>query len=111
MGTAVNLSGNTIQDSPYSAYMFLGPNSTTGVTVNGDTLTNVGTFVVHTQRNGAATLSNTPATGAADGRFLNLDCPSSFTLTATGYTVATSHPTCTFRLPHPLPVDPHLTPF
>src|SRR5713101_3786568 len=111
MGTAVNLSGNTIQDSPYSAYMFLGPNSTTGVTVNGDTLTNVGTFVVHTQGNGAATVSNTPATGVADGGFLNLNCASSFTLTATGDTGWTSTPICAFPAPNPLWVYPDIVTF
>jgi len=111
MGTAVNLSGNTIQDSPYSGYMFLGPNSTSGVTVSGDTLTNVGTFVAHTQGNGAATISNTAATGVADGGFLNLGCTWNFTLTATGDTGWTSTPICAIPPANPLWVYPDIVTF
>jgi hypothetical protein len=106
-----NLSGNSIQDSLYAAYQFLGPSSTNGVTVNGDTVTNVGTFVVHTQGNGAATVENTPATGVADGGFLNLNCASSFTLTATGDTGWSSTPICAFPAPNPLWVYPDIVTF
>ncbi len=48
----VTISGNTIIDSPYSAYMFLNQNQSydvTGVSVDGDTVTNVGTYVVDTE--------------------------------------------------------------
>src|SRR5579875_473528 len=111
METAVNLSGNTILNSPYSAYMFLGSNSTTDVTVNGDKLTNVGTFVVHAQGPGSATVSNTSATGVGAGGFFNQGCDSGFTLDATGDTGWSATPICNYPAAAPLWVYPDIVTF
>jgi len=113
MESAVNLSGNTIQNSPYSAYMFLGPNNTTDVTINDDTVTNVGTFVVHAQGPGSATVTNTTATGvpATGGGFLNLGCDSGFTLDATGDTGWSATQVCNVPAAAPLWVYPDIVTF
>jgi Malectin domain/Pectate lyase superfamily protein/F5/8 type C domain/Abnormal spindle-like microcephaly-assoc'd, ASPM-SPD-2-Hydin/Fibronectin type III domain len=113
MESAVNLSGNVIQNSPYSAYMFLGPSDTTDVSVNDDTVTGVGTFVVHAQGPGAATVNNTPATGvpASGGGFLNLGCDSGFTLTASGDSGWSSTPICNVPAANPLWVYPDVVTF
>ena len=113
MGTAVNLSGNTILNSPYSAYMFLGPNSTTDVTVNDDTVNGVGTYVVHTQGNGSATVTNTSATGIAStgGGYFNQGCTWDFTLSASGDSGWSSTPICNFPAAAPLWVYPDIVTF
>jgi hypothetical protein len=113
MEAAVNLSGNTILNSPYSAYMFLGPNNTTDVTVNDDKVTSVGTFVVHAQGPGTATISNTPATGvpATGGGFFNQGCDSGFTLDASGDTGWSATSICNFSVAAPLWVYPDIVTF
>ena len=112
MEAAVNLSGNTIQNSPYSAYMFLGPNSTGDVTVNGDTVSGVGSFVVHAQGPGSASVSNTPATGVpTNGGFFNQGCNSGFTLNASGDTGWSATPVCNYPAAAPLWVYPDIVTF
>jgi fibronectin type 3 domain-containing protein len=107
-----NLSSNVIQNSPYSAYMFLGPNSTTGVSVSNDTLTNIGTFVVHTQGGGSASIANTSATGVGAGGFLNLGCSNAFALTATADTGWSAMPaSCNQPATNPLWVYPDVQTF
>jgi hypothetical protein len=86
MSSAVNLSGNTIQNSPYSAYMFLGPSDTTDVSIDGDTVTNVGTYVVHAQGPGSASFTDVTASGVTDGGYLNLGGDSGFTVSTSGDT-------------------------
>jgi hypothetical protein len=107
-----NISNNTIEDSPYSAYMFLGPNSTTGVNISNDTITNVGTYVVHTQGDGAASISSTSASGVTDGGYLNLGCSWSFNLTTesdTGW--SSSSENCNIPAANPLWVYPDVATF
>ncbi len=111
METAVNLSGNTIQNSPYSAYMFLGADDVTDVTVDNDTVSNVGTFVVHAQGPGAATVENTTATGVGAGGYFNQGCNSGFTLTATGDTGWSANPVCNFPTASKLWVYPDIVTF
>ncbi len=86
MSSAVNLSGNTIQNSPYSAYMFLSPYDTTNVSVDGDTVTNVGTYVVHAQGPGSATFADVTASGVTDGGYLNLGGDTGFIVSTSGDT-------------------------
>ena len=107
-----NLSKNIIQNSPYSAYMFLGPNSTTGVSVSNDTLSNIGTFVAHTQGGGSASIDDTAATGVGVVGFLNLGCSNSFALTTTGDTGWSATPeVCNQPVTNPLWVYPDVQTF
>ena len=72
MTGTVNVDNNTILDSPYDAFGFVGdyiPNSNppakaiTNVVINGAVVRNVGTFVAQLQSAGSATMSNVTATG------------------------------------------------
>jgi hypothetical protein len=94
MSSTVDITGNTILDSPYEAFQFensakgTGPaaldqpdtgNTVTGVSITNNTVTNVGTFVFQDQAPGSATVSGTTATGVGDAGILS--CGSGFTLT------------------------------
>ncbi|MDE3132460.1 MAG: discoidin domain-containing protein [Acidobacteriota bacterium] len=72
MTGTINVDDNTILDSPYDAFGFVGdyiPNATppaeaiTNVNINGATVKNVGTFVVQLQSAGSAYMANVKATG------------------------------------------------
>ena len=107
-----NVSNNTITDSPYSAYMFLGPNSTTGVNISGDTVSNVGTYLLHTQGNGSAAISNDTVSGLANNGYVNVGCSSSFGLTASGDTGWSASPeSCSIPVANPLWVYPDVVTF
>ncbi len=78
MTGTINVDHNTILDSPYDAFGFVGdyiPNATppayaiTNVHINDATVRNVGTFVFQLQSAGSATVSNVVATGVGlDGQ-------------------------------------------
>jgi hypothetical protein len=78
MTGTINVDGNTILDSPYDAFGFVGdyiPGGTppakaiSNVFINDATVRNVGTFVVQLQSAGSATMSNVEATGVGlDGQ-------------------------------------------
>jgi hypothetical protein len=107
-----NLSGNTIENSAYAAYQFLGPSENPTVTVDGDTVTNVGTFVVHAQGPGTATFTDVTASGVTDGGFLNLGGDSGFTVTTSGDTGWSASPAATAIPPgNPLWVYPDIVTF
>jgi hypothetical protein len=107
-----NVSNNTITDSPYSAYMFLGPNSTTGVNISNDTVTNVGTYLLHTQGNGAAAVSDVSASGLANPGYVNVGCSSTFNLTATANTGWSASPeSCNISVANPLWAYPDVVTF
>jgi hypothetical protein len=88
MTGTINVDNNTILDSPYDAFGFVGdyiPNSTppakaiTNVFINGATVRNVGTFVAQLQSAGSATMSNVTASGVGmDGM---MACAYGITLT------------------------------
>ncbi|HYZ55109.1 MAG TPA: choice-of-anchor D domain-containing protein, partial [Streptosporangiaceae bacterium] len=72
MTGTINVDNNTILDSPYDAFGFVGDyipggnppaKAITNVFINGATVRNVGTFVVQLQSAGSATMSNVTATG------------------------------------------------
>jgi hypothetical protein len=106
-----NLSGNTIENSAFAAYQFLGPSENPTVTVDGDTVTNVGTFVVHAQGPGSATFTDVTASGVTDGGFLNLGT-STFTVDTSGDTGWSASPAAT-AIPNgnPLWVYPDIVTF
>jgi len=88
MTGTINVDHNTILDSPYDAFGFVGdyiPNATppayaiTNVHINGAVVRNVGTFVVQLQSAGSATMSNVVASGVGlDGQ---MACAYGITLT------------------------------
>jgi Pectate lyase superfamily protein/F5/8 type C domain len=88
MTGTINVVHNTIIDSPYDAFGFVGdyiPNATppakaiTNVFINGAIVRNVGTFVAQLQSAGSATMSNVTATGVGlDGM---MACAYGITLT------------------------------
>ncbi|MHA6759464.1 discoidin domain-containing protein [Streptacidiphilus sp. PAMC 29251] len=78
MAAPVNITGNTILDSPYSAFMFQNSNAYVGaavttppsagfavtqVRINDNTVRNVGTYVFQDQAPGAISVSRTTASG------------------------------------------------
>ena len=107
-----NISNNTILDSPYSAYMFLGPNTTSGVNISNDTITNVGTYLLHTQGNGTASVSDITASGLANAGYVNVGCASTFNLNATANTGWSASPeSCNLPAANPLWVYPDVATF
>jgi hypothetical protein len=88
MTGTINVDDNTILDSPYDAFGFVGdyiPNATppakaiTNVFINSAIVRNVGTFVAQLQSAGSATMSNVTATGVGlDGM---MACAYGITLT------------------------------
>ena len=93
MSSTINITGNTILNSPYEAFMFQNSNaysgsattnppnsgnSVTGVSITDNTITNVGTYVFQDQAPGSATVSGTTATGVGVAGIFS--CGSGFTL-------------------------------
>jgi len=63
MSGLTNVDNILIQQSPYEAVQFVSGSSITNVTINNATIQNTGTFVVQEQVGGAATITNSTATG------------------------------------------------
>ncbi|HWC82188.1 MAG TPA: discoidin domain-containing protein [Pseudonocardiaceae bacterium] len=76
---AINLTGNTVDDSPYSVLEVVsgaGNNlPVTGVTMNGATIDNVGTVVLQAEAQGSGTFSNVVATNVGVGGIYNCAYP------------------------------------
>ena len=94
INSTIDITGNSIINSPYEAFMFQNSNaysgsatltapssgnSVNGVSITNNTVTNVGTFVFQDQAPGSATVSGTTATGVGDAGIFS--CGSGFTLT------------------------------
>jgi hypothetical protein len=80
MNGLTNVDNILIQQSPYEAIHFVSGSSITNVHINNATIQNTGTWVVQEQVGGAATISNSTATGTqAPGPIYN--CGVGFTLT------------------------------
>jgi hypothetical protein len=124
MSSTINITGNTILDSPYEAFQFensakgTGPaaldqpdtgNTVTGVTFTNNTVTNVGTFVFQDQAPGSATVSGTTATGVGDAGILT--CGSGFTLTQGSGNSGFTSTTCSMPSSIPLWLYPGITTF
>jgi F5/8 type C domain len=103
MTGTINVDGNTILDSPYDAFGFVGdyiPNATppakaiSNVTIDGAVVRNVGTFVVQLQSAGSATMSHVTASGVGlDGQ---MACAYGITLTQGTGNSGWSGSECTF---------------
>jgi hypothetical protein len=72
-----------IQQSPYEAIQFVSGSNISGVTINNATIQNTGTFVVQEQVGGAATITNSTATGTQAPQPI-YNCGVGFTLTDGG---------------------------
>jgi hypothetical protein len=72
-----------IQQSPYEAIQFVSGSAISGVTINNATIQNTGTFVVQEQVGGAATITNSTATGTQAPQPI-YNCGVGFTLTDGG---------------------------
>ena len=103
MTGTINVDHNTILDSPYDAFGFVGdyiPNATppayaiTNVNINDDVVRNVGSFVFQLQSAGSATVSNVVATGVGlDGQ---MACAYGITVTQGPGNSGWSGSECTF---------------
>ncbi|MGW7263938.1 discoidin domain-containing protein [Streptomyces sp. NPDC054842] len=87
----VDITGTTITDSPYSAFEFVSGGgrglATRNITVDGATVSKVGTVVVQAETPGAARFSNVRASGVGAAGIYNCPYPSgsgTFTLTDGG---------------------------
>jgi hypothetical protein len=124
MTSTIDITGNTILNSPYEAIMFQNSggysgsaalnapdtgNSVTGVNITNDTVTNVGTFVFQDQAPGSATVSGTTATGVGDAGVFT--CGSGFTLNEGSGDSGFSSTACGMPTSSPLWVYPGVTTF
>ncbi|HWG26640.1 discoidin domain-containing protein [Actinospica sp.] len=124
MSSTINITGNTILDSPYEAFMFQNSNhysgsatltapntgySVTGVSIQNNTVTNVGTFVFQDQAPGSATVSGTTATGVGDAGIFT--CGSGFTLNQGSGDSGFTSTACAMPTASPLWVYPGPTTF
>jgi F5/8 type C domain/Pectate lyase superfamily protein len=122
--STIDITGNTILDSPYEAFMFQNSNaysgsatttapdtgnSVSGVDISDDTVTNVGTFVFQDQAPGSATVSGTTATGVGDAGIFS--CGSGFTLNEGSGDSGFSTTTCGMPTSSPLWAYPGTTTF
>jgi hypothetical protein len=78
-----NVDNILIQQSPYEAIQFVSGSNISNVKINNATIQNTGTFVVQEQVGGAATISNSTATGT-QGPAPIYNCGVGFTLTDGG---------------------------
>jgi len=124
MNATYNITGNTILDSPYEAFQFQNENmydgsatdtaptagyTVTGVTISGNTVTNVGTFVFQDQAPGSIEVDNTTATGVGvAGQFV---CGSGFTITQGSGNSGWSGTTCGMPSTWPIWAYPGVTTF
>jgi hypothetical protein len=124
MNSTVNITDNTITDSPYEAFQFQNENGYVGsqtttpptsgytvsnVNITGNTVNGVGTFVFQDQAPGSVTVSNTTATGVGDAGVFT--CGSGFTLNNGGGNSGFTTTTCGMPASSPLWVYPTTTTF
>src|SRR3954451_509113 len=101
MAGLTNVDNILIQQSPFEAIQFVSGSNISNVKINNATIQNTGTFVVQEQVGGAATISNSTATGT-QGPAPIYSCGVGFTLTDGGGnsgifgTTACTMPTPTF---------------
>jgi hypothetical protein len=108
MSGTVNITNNTIENSPYEAFQFIG-SSITNVTISDNTVTNVGTFVFQDQAPGAVSVSGLTATGVGDAG--TYDCGSGMTYTDGSGNSGWSSTVCGFPATQTLAVQPSILTF
>jgi len=75
----INITNNEVDDSTDEAVQFIGPDTITGVTINGLTINTAYTYAFQEQTGGSATVSNTVASNLGLGGVYN--CGAAFTIT------------------------------
>jgi len=83
MAGLTNVDNILIQQSPWEAIQFVSGSNISNVKINNATIQNTGSFVVQEQVGGAATITNSTATGTG-GPFSVYNCGVAFTLTDGG---------------------------
>jgi hypothetical protein len=124
MGSTINITHNIIKDSPYEAFQFQNSNgyvgsqvtsppdtgySVSGVTISGNTVKGVGTFVFQDQAPGSVAVSGTTATRVGDAGVFT--CGAGFTLNDGGGNSGFSTTTCGMPTASPLWLYPTVTTF
>ncbi|HXL92958.1 MAG TPA: choice-of-anchor D domain-containing protein, partial [Streptosporangiaceae bacterium] len=108
MSGTVNITNNTIENSPYEAFQFIG-SSITNVNISDNTVTNVGTYVFQDQAPGAVSVSGLTATGVGDAG--TYDCDSGMTYTDGSGNSGWSSTVCGFPATQTLAVQPSVLTF
>jgi Pectate lyase superfamily protein/F5/8 type C domain len=111
MDSKVDVVGNAIDDSPYEAFQFQNQDgySVNGVSLIGNLVHDVGTFVVQEQAPGSAYVAGTVASGVGDAGVY--DCGGGFTLTRGPGDLGWSSSTCGMPSRSPLWAYPGTTTF
>jgi F5/8 type C domain/Pectate lyase superfamily protein/Abnormal spindle-like microcephaly-assoc'd, ASPM-SPD-2-Hydin len=109
MTGTVNITNNTIANSPYEAFQFIG-SSITNVNITDNTVTNVGTYVLQIQSPGAATVTGLTATGVGQDGSYNCE-GSSFTVTQGSGNSGWTSSVCGFPATWPLDISPSILTF
>ena len=114
MSGTINVSGNEIDDSPYEAYQFEGTleggKPISGITISGDTVDKVGTYVFQNQTSGAVGVSGVTATNVGVGGVE--DCDSGMVLTqGSGNSGWSGASTCGFPAAAPVVAFPSTVTF
>jgi hypothetical protein len=108
MTGTINITNNTIEDSPFEAFQFIGSNIS-NVNISGNTITNAGTYAFQDQAPGAVTVSGTTATGL--GQSGVYDCGSGMTITQGSGNSGWSTTTCGFPASQTLDASPDILTF
>lgn len=90
----VTCTGNTLVDSPYEAYHFIGKGGVSGVSLVNESVVNVGTFVLQLQAPGGAFVQGLVATGTQKAGVYN--CSSGFALVDGGGNAGFASQVCGF---------------
>ncbi|GAA5190579.1 hypothetical protein GCM10023322_46060 [Rugosimonospora acidiphila] len=98
INAAVSVDNVLIQQSPYEAIQFVSGSNISGVTINNATIQNTGTYVVQEQVGGAATITNSTATGTQAPQAI-YNCGVGFTLTDGGGNSGITGSQCGFFTP------------
>jgi hypothetical protein len=108
MSGTIDITGNTIEDSPFEAFQFIGA-SITNVSITSNTITNAGTFAFQDQAPGSVSVSGTTATGLGDAGLY--DCGSGLTITQGSGNSGWSTTVCGFPASQALDVSPDILTF
>jgi F5/8 type C domain/Pectate lyase superfamily protein/Abnormal spindle-like microcephaly-assoc'd, ASPM-SPD-2-Hydin len=108
MTGTINITNNTIENSPYEAFQFIGSNIS-NVNISDNTVTGVGTYVFQNQAPGSVSVSGVTATGV--GQAGVYDCGSGMTITQGSGNSGWSTTVCGFPASWPLDVSPTMLTF
>ncbi len=108
MTGTINITGNTIENSPFEAFQFIGSNIS-NVSITSNTITNAGTYAFQDQAPGSVSVSGTTATGL--GQSGVYDCGSGMTISQGSGNSGWSTTTCGFPASQALDASPDILTF